>query len=32
VLPGTPEAHGADIAAEEAKWSAVIKQTGVKAE
>jgi len=32
VLPGTPEAYGADIAAEEAKWSAVIKKTGVKAE
>jgi tripartite-type tricarboxylate transporter receptor subunit TctC len=32
VLPGTPEAYGADIAAEEAKWSAVIKKTGVKAQ
>jgi tripartite-type tricarboxylate transporter receptor subunit TctC len=31
VLPGTPEAYSADIAAEEAKWSAVIKKTGVKA-
>jgi tripartite-type tricarboxylate transporter receptor subunit TctC len=32
VVPGTPEAYGADIAAEEAKWSAVIKKTGVKAQ
>jgi tripartite-type tricarboxylate transporter receptor subunit TctC len=32
VLPGTPEAYGADIAGEETKWSAVIKKTGVKAE
>ena len=32
VLPGTPEAYGADIAAEETKWSAVIKKTGVKAQ
>jgi tripartite-type tricarboxylate transporter receptor subunit TctC len=32
VLPGTPEAYAADIAAEQAKWSAVIKKTGVKAQ
>jgi tripartite-type tricarboxylate transporter receptor subunit TctC len=32
VLPGSPEAYAADIAAEQAKWSAVIKKTGVKAE
>jgi tripartite-type tricarboxylate transporter receptor subunit TctC len=32
VLPGTPEAYGADIAAEQAKWSAVIEKTGVKAQ
>jgi tripartite-type tricarboxylate transporter receptor subunit TctC len=31
-LPGTPEAYAADIASEEAKWSAVIKKTGVTAE
>jgi tripartite-type tricarboxylate transporter receptor subunit TctC len=31
-LPGTPEAYAADIAGEEAKWSAIIKQTGTKAE
>ena len=30
--PGTPQAYADDIAAEEAKWSAVIKQTGVTAE
>ncbi len=28
-LPGTPEAYGGDIASEEAKWSAVIRATGV---
>jgi tripartite-type tricarboxylate transporter receptor subunit TctC len=28
-LPGTPEAYAADIAAEEAKWSAIIKEAGV---
>ncbi len=32
VLPGTPEAYAADIAAEQAKWSAVIKKTGVTAQ
>jgi tripartite-type tricarboxylate transporter receptor subunit TctC len=31
-LPGTPEAYAADIADEEAKWSAIIKQTGTKAD
>ena len=31
-LPGTPQAYADDIAGEEAKWSAVIKKTGVKAE
>ncbi len=31
-LPGTPEAYAADIASEEAKWGAVIKKAGVKAE
>jgi tripartite-type tricarboxylate transporter receptor subunit TctC len=31
-LPGTPDAYAADIASEEAKWSAIIKQTGTKAE
>jgi tripartite-type tricarboxylate transporter receptor subunit TctC len=30
--PGTPAAYADDIAAEEAKWSAIIKKTGVKAE
>jgi tripartite-type tricarboxylate transporter receptor subunit TctC len=32
VLPGTPEAYGVDIAAEQAKWSAVIEKTGVRAQ
>jgi tripartite-type tricarboxylate transporter receptor subunit TctC len=32
MLPGTPEAYAADIASEEAKWSAIIKQTGVTAQ
>ena len=32
VLPGTPEAYAADIASEEAKWGAIIKQTGVTAQ
>jgi tripartite-type tricarboxylate transporter receptor subunit TctC len=32
VLPGTPEAYAADIASEEAKWSAIIKTSGVTAE
>ena len=31
-LPGTPEAYAADIASEEAKWGAVIKSAGVKAQ
>ena len=31
-LPGTPEAYAADIASEEAKWSAIIKKSGVTAE
>jgi tripartite-type tricarboxylate transporter receptor subunit TctC len=31
-LPGTPQAHADDIAGEQAKWSAVIKKTGVTAE
>lgn len=31
-LPSTPAAYADDIAVEEAKWSAVIKKTGVKAE
>jgi tripartite-type tricarboxylate transporter receptor subunit TctC len=31
VLPGTPEAYAADIAAEQTKWSAIIKKSGVKA-
>jgi tripartite-type tricarboxylate transporter receptor subunit TctC len=29
VLPGTPEAYAADIASEEAKWGAIIRETGV---
>lgn len=29
-LPGTPQAYAADIAAEQAKWSAIIKEAGVK--
>jgi tripartite-type tricarboxylate transporter receptor subunit TctC len=32
IRPGTPEAYAADIAGEEAKWSAIIKTSGVKAE
>jgi tripartite-type tricarboxylate transporter receptor subunit TctC len=28
-LPGTPEAYAADISAEQAKWSAILKQSGV---
>jgi hypothetical protein len=28
----TPEAYAADIASEEAKWGAIIKQTGVTAQ
>jgi tripartite-type tricarboxylate transporter receptor subunit TctC len=31
-LPGTPKAYAADIASEQAKWSAIIKTTGVTAE
>jgi tripartite-type tricarboxylate transporter receptor subunit TctC len=31
-LPGTPQAYADDIAAEEAKWSAIIKKTGVAAQ
>jgi tripartite-type tricarboxylate transporter receptor subunit TctC len=31
-LPGTPEAYAADIASEEAKWSAIVKLSGAKAE
>ena len=29
-LPGTPQAYVADIATEQAKWSAIIKEAGVK--
>ena len=29
-LPGTPQAYAADIAGEQTKWSAIIKQSGVK--
>jgi tripartite-type tricarboxylate transporter receptor subunit TctC len=32
VLPGTPEVYAADIASEEAKWGAIIKQTSVTAQ
>jgi tripartite-type tricarboxylate transporter receptor subunit TctC len=31
-LPGAPEAYAADIAGEEAKWSAIVKKSGVTAE
>jgi tripartite-type tricarboxylate transporter receptor subunit TctC len=31
-LPGTPEDYAADIAREEAKWSEIIKKSGVKSE
>jgi tripartite-type tricarboxylate transporter receptor subunit TctC len=31
-LPGTPQAYAADIASEQAKWSALIKQSGVTAQ
>jgi tripartite-type tricarboxylate transporter receptor subunit TctC len=31
-LPGTPEAYAADIASEQAKWSDVIKKSGVAAQ
>jgi tripartite-type tricarboxylate transporter receptor subunit TctC len=30
-LPGTPQAYAADIAAEQSKWSAILKQSGVTA-
>jgi tripartite-type tricarboxylate transporter receptor subunit TctC len=30
-LPGTPEAYAADISAEQAKWSAILKQSGMTA-
>jgi tripartite-type tricarboxylate transporter receptor subunit TctC len=30
-LPGTPQAYAVDIAAEQAKWSAILKQSGVTA-
>lgn len=32
LLPGTPAAYAADIAAEEAKWSAIVKMSGVAPE
>ena len=32
VFPSTPEAYAADIAAEEAKWSAVVRTAGIRAE
>jgi tripartite-type tricarboxylate transporter receptor subunit TctC len=32
VLTSTPEAYAADIAAEEAKWSEVVRKAGIKAE
>jgi hypothetical protein len=31
-LPGTPQTYAADIASEQAKWSAVIKKAGVAAQ
>jgi len=31
-LPGTPQAYGADIASEEAKWGAIIKAAGTGAQ
>jgi tripartite-type tricarboxylate transporter receptor subunit TctC len=31
-LPSTPEDYAADIAREEAKWSEIIKKSGVKSE
>jgi tripartite-type tricarboxylate transporter receptor subunit TctC len=31
-LPVSPTEHDADIAAEEAKWSAIIRKSGLKAE
>jgi tripartite-type tricarboxylate transporter receptor subunit TctC len=32
VLVSTPEAYAADIAAEEAKWSPIVRKAGIKAE
>jgi tripartite-type tricarboxylate transporter receptor subunit TctC len=32
VFASTPDAHAADIAAEEAKWSAVVRKAGIRAE
>jgi tripartite-type tricarboxylate transporter receptor subunit TctC len=32
VLASTPEAYAADIAAEETKWSEIVRKAGVKAE
>lgn len=32
ILPGTPEAYAADIASEQAKWSAIIKKSSVTAQ
>ena len=32
VMPGTPEAYAADIAAEEAKWSPIVRKAGLKGE
>ena len=32
VLASTPDAYAADIAAEEAKWSPIVRKAGVKAE
>ena len=32
VLASTPEEYAADIAAEEAKWSPIVRKAGVKAE
>jgi tripartite-type tricarboxylate transporter receptor subunit TctC len=32
VLPSTPDAYAADIAAEEAKWSPIVRKAGVKPE
>jgi hypothetical protein len=32
VLAGTPADYAADIAAEEAKWSPIVRKAGIKAE
>jgi tripartite-type tricarboxylate transporter receptor subunit TctC len=32
VLPSTPDAYAADIAAEEAKWSPIVRKAGIKGE